>query len=755
LDKENINKPEPPATVPMLKRREEEIDFSVYWAAIAERKWFIALIILLVLGVAVFYILIATPVYQTDAMLQLEPQKSAASGLDDISQLLLGGNEEALAELEIIRSRQIIGKVVEKLKLDISAKPHYLPIIGEAFARYYKKYAGDETDKPMEPLWELSQFAWGGEKIEIASLTVSPNYENQALKLIAGENNRYQLYDAEDNLLLKGTVGKPAVAKAKKKVEIEVAELQARPGTEFIVTKRSHSLTVLKLQDRLKASEKGMKTGILQLSLEGSEPEKITKILNTIAQVYVQQNIERKLQEVGNMLDFVNSQLPTIKANLEAAEAKLRTHYKKYGTVNVELETRTLLSQLAEVEKRISSLELVEVQYKRQYTRENPHLIAFEKQLNQLKNERTLFTKRISQLPKAEMNLVKVMRDVEVAREVYSLLLNKAQELKIAKAGIIGNVYIVDPAIIPTEKIKPKKRLIIGAALILGLFLGVFMAFLRKAMHVGIESADIIEQRLNLPVYAIVPHSEKQVKLVKRSKKVAAKPQVLALEDPRELAIEGLRSLRTNLQFALIGTQRPIITITGPTPGIGKSFISVNLAYIMANTDKRVFLIDGDMRKGHLHQFLGREISPGLSEVISGECELEAAIHHISDNTGDKEISISFLSAGTRPPNPSELLMHERFQNLLETVSKQFDIIIIDTPPTIGMTDATIIGRLAGDTNFLVVRAEQQMLEEVELSLKLFEKASAKITGVIFNDVSPRSGYGYSNYYKYGYKYRY
>ncbi|MEN8220694.1 MAG: polysaccharide biosynthesis tyrosine autokinase [Pseudomonadota bacterium] len=748
-----MNKPEHPATVPMLKRREEEIDFSVYWAAIAERKWFITLIILLVLGVAVFYTLVATPVYQTDAMLQLETQKSATSGLDDLSQLLLGENGKALAELEIIRSRQILGKVVEKLKLDISAKPHYFPIIGAAFVRYYKKSAGDNTDKPMEPLWELSQFAWGGEKIEIASLTVSPIYENQALKLIAGENNRYQLYDAEDNLLLKGTVGKRAVAKArlKKVVEIVVAELQARPGTEFIVTKQSHSLTVLKLQEQLKASEKSMKTGILQLSLEGSEPDKITKILNTIAQVYVQQNIERKLQEVGNMLAFVNSQLPTIKANLEAAEAKLRTHYKKYGTVNVELETRTLLSQLAELEKRISSLELVEVQYKRQYTRENPHLIAFEKQLNQLKNERTLFTKRISQLPKAEMNLVKVMRDVEIAREVYSLLLNKAQEFKIAKAGITGNVYIVDPAIIPTEKIKPKKRLIIGAALILGLFFGVFIALLRKAMQVGIDSADIIEQRLNLPVYAIVPHSEKQIKLAKRRKKVAAKPQVLALEDPGELAIEGLRSLRTNLQFALIGTQRPIITITGPTPNIGKSFISVNLAYIMANTDKRVFLIDGDMRKGHLHQFLGREISPGLSEVISGECELEAAIHHISDNTGDKEISISFLSGGTRPPNPSELLMHERFQNLLETVSKQFDIIIIDTPPTIGMTDATIIGRLAGDTNFMVVRAEQQMLEEVELSLKLFEKASAKITGVIFNDVSPRSGYGYSNYYKYGY----
>ncbi len=702
-----------------IKRHEDEIDLGIYWALIVEKKWLIAAITLVIVGIAVFYAMVATPIYRTDAMLQLETKNVGALG--DISKLLQNENEETLAELEIIRSRQVIGKVVEKLNLDIKPKPHYFPIIGAAIARRYQ-----ESEKTREPLWELSQYAWGGERFEIADLTVSELYENKTLKLIAGENNQYQLYDAENNFLLNGIVGQLAKTDS---VEIMVAELHARPGTAFFVTKQSHSLAVLYLQGRLKASEKSRQTGVLQVSIEGSEPEKITQIINTIAQVYVQQNVERKLQKVERMLNFVSSRLPTLKANLEAAEAKLIAHYKKYGSVNIDLENRTLLSQLSEIEKQISSWELLQIEYKRQYTRKNPYLISLEKQLNNLKYKRSQLNKRINKLPNAEINLTKVMRDVKIASEVYSLLLEKEQELNLAKAGILGNVYIVDPAIIPTEAVKPKKHLIIAGGVSFGLFVGLFLVFVRQAMQKGISSANIIEQRLNLPILAIVPHSEKQAQLTRIRRKVelfeqattkikgvTAEHQVLAIHEPRDSAIESLRRLRTSLLFALMDKQ--FITITSPTQEVGKAFISVNLSHLFANAGKRVLLIDGNMRNGHLHHLLVREISPGLSDVINGECELEEAIQ----NPGDEAPSMSFLPAGTYPPNPSELLMHDRFQELLETISKQFDLIIIDTPPIIAVTDATIIGHLAGGTNFMVVHAEQQMLQEVELSLKLFER---------------------------------
>jgi tyrosine-protein kinase Etk/Wzc len=749
-----MNKPKPPVAIPTLKRSEDEIDLGAYWAAIAERKWLVAVVTILVLSVAVLYILVAAPVYYADAMLQLEAQRTTVNALDDISKLLLTENEEALAELEIIRSRHVIGQVVEKLNLDIQVEPRYFPFIGAAIARYYEKDMDADTGELREPVGGLSQFAWGGERIEIAHLAVSPVYENQGLTLIAGENNQYQLYETEDNLLLEGVVNKRAVTKAKEKttsplVNIVVAELHARPGTEFIITKQSHSLTVLELQEQLKAVEKSRESGILQLGVEGTDPYKISQMLNTLGQVYVQQNVERKQQKAEKMLDFVNHQLPTLKANLEAAEAKLSVHHKKYGSVNIELETHALLGQLAELEKRISSLELTQVDYKLQYTRKNRYLISLEKQLNQLKKERTALNKRINKLPKAEINLTKIMRDVTIASEVYSLLLNKAQELNIAKAGMIGNVYIVDQATVPVEPVKPKKPLIIGGALISGLFLGIFFALLRKSMHATINSPKIIERHLNLPICAIVPHSEKQLKLTKflKKKKPASMFKTLATHFPQDFAVESLRSLRTNLQFALIDADRPVIVVSSPIPDAGKAFITVNMGCLFANVGKQVLLINGDMRYGHLHKVLMEGLSPGLSEVINGEYELEAAIRELSGDVEGKEFNISILPAGTRPPNPSELLMHKRFQDLLDTVSKQYDIVIIDTPPVIAVTDAAIIGCLAGGTNLLVVRAGQQLIEEVERSLKRFEQASAKMTGVIFNDVSPRSGIGKQNLY--------
>ncbi|MCK5537223.1 MAG: hypothetical protein KAI79_10370, partial [Bacteroidales bacterium] len=628
-----------------LAQHEAEIDLGIYWTAITEKKWFIVFIVFLAMGIAGFYIIITIPVYKTNTILQLEIRNSPLKGLDDISSMLSSDNQETLAEIEIIRSRHVIGQVVKKLRLDTIIEPRYFPIIGEGFTRYYKKYFADDNDNQlMEPLWGLSQFAWGGEKIKIDHLTVSTSYENQTLKLIAGKNNHYQLYDVEGNLLLEGYVGKLVIAKLEEEilVEVKLVELQARPGTEFIIIKESHSVTVSKLQEKLEVTEKSRDSGILELNLEGYKPVKIKQILNTIAQIYVQQNIERKSQEIGNMLSFVNKQLPILKTSLKKAEARLRVYYKKYGTVNVELETHTLLNQLAEVEKRISSLELALVNYKSQYSKTNPILVILKKQLTQLKSERTAFNKRIRRLPKAEMDLVEVMRDVEVTSEVYALLLNKAQELEITKAGVIGTVYIVDPAIIAIEPIKPNQLLIIGMAVFSGLFLGIFLALLRKAIHDSIDSVDIIEQRLNLDVYAIVPHSAKQTKITKKCRKKFIEPQILAIQNPNELAVESLRSLRTNLQFTLMKTKKPIITINGSVPGVGKSFISSNLAQIIANnTSKRVLLIDGDMRKAHLHQCFGQTLSPGLSEIISGKCELEMAIRHISSNIDDKEIEIS------------------------------------------------------------------------------------------------------------------
>ncbi len=750
-----MNKPEYPATVPTLKPREEEIDLGIYWTAFVEKKGFIIVVTFIVFSIALLYVVVTPPIYLANVMLQVEATDKLAGNVDDISQLLLADNTEALAELEIIYSRRVIGEVVEKLNLDIMAEPSYFPIIGAAFAYFYEEYTEKAKDEIREPLWELSQYAWGGERIEIAHLEVAKNYENKELILVATENNHYQLYDEEYNLLLKGVLGQQAVAKGNTHslVEIVVTELHARPGTEFTLIKQTPLLAIITLQEQLEVIEKSPQTGILQIILEDSEPAEITQILNTIGQVYLQQNVERKRQETAEMLSFVNQQLPILKTNLEATEARLSVHHEKYGSIDIELETQTLLSRLVELEKQITSLELLQVDYKLKYTRNHPSLDALKTKIRQLKIETNKLNRRIDQLPEAQLSAAHAMRDVQTASEIYSFMLNQAQELNIAKAGIIGNVYIVDQADVPVEPEDWLLELIIlVVALVFGSFLGMFLVLL----HRTINSPEMIERRLNLPIYAIVPHSEVEHKLKKlyKKKKAASMFQVLAIHSPHDAAVEGLRSLRTSLQFALTDTNRPIIIVCGPTANVGKSFITINLGYILASVGKQVLLIDGDMRKGHLHQTLKQKLSPGLSDVISGECELETAIHDLSSPIEGKEFNISFLSAGTRPPNPSELLMHQRFQNLLDTVSKQYDMIIIDTPPVIGITDATVIGGLAGGTNLLVVRSGQQVIEEVELSVKLFEQSASKIQGIIFNDMSLQSGYGYRYHYKYSYHYK-
>jgi tyrosine-protein kinase Etk/Wzc len=304
--------------------------------------------------------------------------------------------------------------------------------------------------------------------------------------------------------------------------------------------------------------------------------------------------------------------------------------------------------------------------------------------------------KQIERLPETQQVILRLSRDVKVNTELYTTLLNNAQTLRVAKAGTVGNVRIIDEAVPPTEPIKPKKPLIVAVSLILGLIIGVVWVFIRKALHRGIEDPDQIEKHLNIPVYATIPHSDDQAKFSEKLKKLGslqANPTViLALENKEDLAIESLRSLRTTLHFAFLEAQNNIIMITGPSPGVGKTFVSTNLAVVLADAGKKILLIDGDMRKGFINKSLGLERENGLSDLISNSITLGEAIHPIA------AANIDFIPTGSIPPNPSELLLHERFGQLLGTLSKKYDHIIIDSPPILAVTDACIIGRMASAT---------------------------------------------------------
>jgi tyrosine-protein kinase Etk/Wzc len=299
-----------------------------------------------------------------------------------------------------------------------------------------------------------------------------------------------------------------------------------------------------------------------------------------------------------------------------------------------------------------------------------------------------------------------------------------------------------DYAVAGEVPVKPKRALVIVLAAVLGLIAGTVAAFVRSALFGGVENSEEIEQVLGLPVYAAVPHSETQVRLRQGMRRGRTGHHVLASIASHDVAIEGIRSLRTALQFGLLDAANNVIVITGPRPEVGKSFMSVNLAAVLASGRKRILLIDADMRRGDLHSYFGVSRHPGLSDVIAGLDINSAVLREVLPN-------LDVLPKGSLPPNPAELLMSERFKTMLDHVSSLYDIVIVDTPPLLAVTDAALIGKHAG-TTLLVVRHGRHPMPEILESANRLRNVGVALKGVLFTDV-PQRRLGYGTYY-YGYE---
>lgn len=719
--------------------RHEEIDLSVYWQAIRTGRWLLAGVFLSVIFLALVYLFLAPRIYQADVLLQFDINEKKISTLEDISGQLGSKSEQILAEIEILKSRSVLGAVIDRLHLQNSATPVYFPVIGKTLSRYYRKVAERENGVTTPPLWGLSGFAWGGEEIEVSILHIPEHYREEEFRIMVGQNGRYQMMAEDGSLILTGTTGALENSggdenQSRSRVEIQIDQLVARPGTEFKLKKRPFVATVVELQKKVSAAENVKQSGVVQLTMTGADSKLNAQIVNTIAEVYTQQNISWKREEISNMLVFINDQLPALQESLENAEAMLNLQYEKFGTVNIELETHTLLSQLTDIEKRITSLELALVQYEYQYTKKNPYLIALEKQQAQLAAERDAINQRLAQLPFAEMSVVKHLRDVQIATDIHSLLAKKAQELEIAKAGIISSAHIVDKAIISTEPVKPNKRLVLAASAFLGLFLGVFVILLRKLVYGVVDSEKMVLERFDVPVLASLPHSTNQQRIDSITVGDASVFHSLASDYVDDPVTEGLRSFRTNLQFSKFRDRKTVLVVTSPGPEAGKAFFATNFAYLLARAGSRVLLIDGDLRNGKMHGLLSRQQSPGLTEILKNGASPGEAIQRISCNENS---GFDFLASGKGGSNAPELLLQESGQKLFMALREDYDAVIIKAPSiSIAPADAALYGHLTDALNLLIVRAGQQTLADIESSLHSFMKSSAKISGIVINDLA-------------------
>lgn len=711
---------------------EKEITLSEVIALLSENRLLIALTTAAMLFLGIAYAFFGTPLYKADVMIQVDSNPGSDTLNDKLGDLasLFQSKASTDAEIELIRSRMVVEETVRSLQLYVNATPHRFPLIGTLIAR--QAPAGS----PASPFLGMSSFAWGGESLGVAQFDVPAALYDQPFKLMVGAGQAFELRDADGHTVLRGHVGIAEQGATRfGSVQLRVDNMIARAGTSFNLRRSSTQLTTADLQSALNISEKAKQSGIVAVSIEGPDAARTAATVNRVASIYVQRNVDRKSAQAQQMLQFLADQLPQLRADLDEAEAKYNAFRTQNGTVDLETEGKLLLQSIVD-----SKTKLVELQQQRsalaqRYTVEHPSVQAIDAQVGELQAQQRSFDEKVAALPSMQQQALRLMRDVRVDTDLYTKLLDSTQQLRVLKAGQLGNVHTVDYAEVAEKPVKPKKALVIALSGLIGVLLGCAIAFVRSTLNRGLETPSEIEGAVGVPVYAIVSRSARQRTLQQSARGGGSGLNVLAAAQPDDVAVEGIRSLRTALQFGLLKSHNNIVMLTGPRPDVGKSFLSVNLAAVLSAGGKRVLLVDSDMRRGDVHRYFSLPSKPGLSDVIGG-VEPSSAVHYqVLPN-------LDVLTSGSVASSPAEMLMSDSFGKLLALFNKQYDVVIVDSPPVLAVTDPVLIGKHAGLT-LLVIRHGRHSAAELRESVRQLSSAGHAVDGVLLNDVPQRaSAYG-------------
>lgn len=681
----------------------DEIDLLALFKVLKSNTIKIGFFTVIFAAIAIAYSLLATPIYQANATLQYD-KLGQVSLLDQMSDVMPFGNSnnQVDSEIEVIKSRMVLGKTVADLNLDTQTAPE----------GFISKLLGEVAPVQVD-LFQLPE-----------------NLIGQPFTLTYLGDNNYSLN--VDGQVLQGKVGE--VLK-QGEINLLISSFAAETGEEFSLVKNARYSTIEDLRNTLTIAEVGKGTGIISLAIKGADKVENVKILNSIIQNYVDQNTERKKEVTNNTLVFLNDYLPTIKAKLDNYENQLNAFRKKNESIDLSLEAKAALDTALQVEEKLNELTFKEVEIQQLYTRNHPAYQSLLDKRQQLLREKEKISKNIQKLPNTQQEIVRLTRDVEAEQAIYTQLVAKQQELSVLNSGITADVRIIDSAESQPIAVAPKKSLIVVLATILGFIVGCAYVIAREFFNNKIKSTEDIDA-LGVNVYATIPFSTYEKKLIEAGNK-----NPLALENPADTAVEAIRSLRTSVYFSVMNQGNNLVMVTSASPGVGKSFVTSNMAVVLANAGKKVLLIDTDLRKGRLHKAFGLSNKAGLSEYLSQPNLESPTIHaNVIEN-------LDVICRGKNVTHSSELLMGERFKQLLDKVKNQYDIVVIDTAPILAITDSAIIGKYVG-TSLLIAFYGVNTVKDVDLSLKRFKQNDIEITGVILNGIDARSD-DYNYHYEY------
>jgi tyrosine-protein kinase Etk/Wzc len=723
----------------------ESIDLGKVFHTILSNWKLIVICVFVAVILSLLYLRQARSVYSVDGLVQIESSPSASDALLGNSGLagLADLKSPADTEIQLIQSRFVLGAVVHNLNLDTA--------LSSDQERWYKRLLLPSSEK-VDYAKNGVNYSRDGVSFHVAKFEVPFGLLDQAFKLNFLANGAYTLdivekskiYGFENQGLLTGQVGQLLTVQLgggtfQLLLQSSSPDLQKLNADAVYLTKKSLIQSIKDISSNLSVVEKGKQTGIVALVHQGQDRERIKTTLNEVMSVYLAQNVASRTEDTQQTLNFLDQQLPLLKKELESSENKYNAFREKNNTIDPTKEAELLLQQGVDLKTKKLELEQQGILLGQKYTSSFPLVAQIKAQIDAINLDTKELEDRVEAMPELQRQHLQLYRDVQVNTVLYTSLLNSYEQLKILKAGKTATVRILDQAIIYAQPIAPKKALIVLLAALSGGIVSIFLILLKSIVYGGVKDSEVIEAKTGVAVIATVPRSQSQRKMFsQRSKKI----YLIAKEDPEDLAVESLRSLRTMVHFSLAKSRNNVILITGPSPEIGKSFLSANFAVICAQMGKSVILVDADMRRGHLNKYFNASTQSGLADYLKGNLECS----DLCQPTGVS--GLHFISKGNAPSNPSELLLADRFPSLVSELSKKFDYVIIDSPPILAATDAAIIARTAGMT-LMVARYAQTHLREIELSMDRLSQVGTLVEGIVFNDVQSTTGYGYHYAYHY------
>ena len=692
---------------------DDEIDLLEVLGILLKHKLFLSVCI--IFGCVVGFLVSnwMTPQYTSDALLQIDVKGNKAGKAMGEMGALLDVASPAEAEIELLKSRMVLSFVVEQEHLCFNAYP-----IG-ALDRLLHKQG----------------------RMDIENLYIPEIARAEKWTAEAVSENEIAVYTPEGIKLLQGPVGERLTAAyGGDTLVIQVKHLLATPGQKFVIAQSEPLDAVRGLVKSLDVAEKGKQTGIIGVSYTNRYADKAASVLNSIANIYLRQNVEMRSAEAEKTLEFLEAQLPGVKAKLDTAEKALADYRLKIGSVDMTGETRSHLEKVAELEKQILELDQQRQEATRLFKEEHPAVQTIMQQQSRLRSELSRLKKSAENMPRTQQDVLSLQEEVAVNNAQYTAMLNNIQQLRVVRAGEVGNVRIVDYAQIERKPSKPNKK-VVFAGCVGGFFLlGALLIYLLQMTKRGVRSSLEIERETGISVYAKIPKSENTI-LSRRNKGKNTKP--LVNEDPEAPASESLRSLYTAIDFAV--TDLHVMLVTGMIPGVGKSFVSKNVAALFAGSGKKTLLIDADMRRGVVYSHRKQ----GLGDVLEGKCSLDSAVaDSITPN-------MFVLGAGKTTVAPSELLRGDTFKNLLDEAKSKFDIVIVDTPPLELVTDTELIYPIV-DFALFVLHYGKHSMDQIKESMKKLDRCcEGKPRAFVMNHCEHEGhGYGYGGYGYYG-KYGY